>query len=264
MTGADACITVQIMDNRSSPKKNPPKPVFKKIRSERLSEKVAEQLRKAIGEGKLKVGEKLPSQPDLAELMGVSRPSIREAVILLELQGMIETVQGGGTIVKNIAAQEIQTPIEALLGADKERIMELTDVRALLEVWSAKRAASNRTEDELKQILALVEGMEKDFETGSIHYELDAKFHKEIAGATHNTILTHLIGSVFDLIRESIKFHREQMLVSRSDQEKIFEHHRKVYEAIRDQDPEKAEAAMHEHLQFVIGEYRARFFTKNS
>ncbi len=142
MTGADACITVQIMDNRSSPKKNPPKPVFKKIRSERLSEKVAEQLRKAIGEGKLKVGEKLPSQPDLAELMGVSRPSIREAVILLELQGMIETVQGGGTVVKNIAAQEIKTPIEALLGADKERIMELTDVRALLEVWSAKRAAS--------------------------------------------------------------------------------------------------------------------------
>ena len=99
--------------------------------SERLSEKVAEQLKKAISEGKLKVGEKLPSQPDL---------------------------------------------------------------------------------DELKQILSLVEAMEKDFETGSIHYELDAKFHKEIAGATHNTILTHLIGSVLDLIRESIKFHREQML----------------------------------------------------
>ncbi|MGO8819743.1 MAG: FadR/GntR family transcriptional regulator [Desulfomonilaceae bacterium] len=225
-----------------------------------MSEKVGEQLIKAISEGRFKVGEKLPSQPDLAELMGVSRPSIREAVKLLELQGMIETVQGGGTIVRNVAAQEIRTPIEVLLDADKEKILELTDVRALLEVWSAKRAASNRTEDELQQILSLIEGMEKDFETGSIHYELDVKFHKEIAGATHNTILTHLLGSFFDLIRESIKFHREQMFVSRADQIKILEHHRRVYEAIRDRDPERAQASMHEHLQFVIDEFRARIF----
>ncbi len=252
------------MNNSRTQRKNPPKPVFKKIRSERLSEKIAEQLRKAISEGKFKVGEKLPSQPDLAELMGVSRPSIREAINLLELQGMIEIVKGGGTVVKNMAAQEIKSPIEAILGADKEKIMELTEVRALLEVWSAKRAAGNRTEDELQQILSLIEEMEKDFETGSIHYELDAKFHKEIAGATHNTILTHLIGSVFDLIRESIKFHREQMFTGRKDQEKILVHHRKVYEAIRDQDPERAEAAMYEHLQFVISEYRARFLTTNS
>ena len=248
------------MNNTRSKQQNPPKPVFEKIRSERLSEKVAEQLRQAISDGKFKVGEKLPSQPDLAELMGVSRPSIREAVKLLELQGMIETVQGGGTVVKNIAAQEIKTPMEALLSSDKEKIMELTDVRALLEVWSAKRAATNRTEDELQRILSLVEGMEKDFETGSIHYELDAKFHKEIAGATHNTILTHLVGSVFDLIRESIKFHREQMFVSRRDQEKILEHHRMVYDAIRDQDPTRAEAEMYKHLQYVIREYRTRFF----
>lgn len=248
------------MSEISSKKLNPPEPVFRKIRSERLSEKVGEQLIKAISEGRFKVGEKLPSQPDLAELMGVSRPSIREAVKLLELQGMIETVQGGGTIVRNIAAQEIRTPIEVLLDADKEKILELTDVRALLEVWSAKRAASNRTEDELQQILSLIKAMEKDFETGSIHYELDAKFHKEIAGATHNTILTHLVGSFFDLISESIKFHREQMFVSRSDQIKILEHHRRVYEAIRDRDPERAQASMHEHLQFVIDEFRARIF----
>jgi len=248
------------MNKSSSKKENPSKPIFRKIRSERLSEKVAEQLRKAISEGKFKVGEKLPSQPDLAELMGVSSPSIREAVKLLELQGMVETVQGGGTAVRNIAAQEIQTPMEALLGADKEKIMELTDVRALLEVWSAKRAATNRTEDELERILSLVEGMEKDFETGSIHYELDAKFHKEIAGATHNTILTHLVGSVFDLISESIKVHREQVFVSRRAQKKILEHHRKVYDAIREKDPRRAETEMYEHLQFVIGEYRTRFF----
>ncbi|MGC8659179.1 MAG: FadR/GntR family transcriptional regulator [Desulfomonilaceae bacterium] len=241
-------------------KSNSNEPIFRKIRSERLSEKVADQLRKAIGEGRFKVGEKLPSQPDLAELMGVSRPSIREAVKLLELQGMIESVQGGGTLVRNIAAQEIGTPIETLLVSDKEKVIELMDVRALLEVWSAKRAAHNRTEDELKQILTLTEEMEKDFASGSIRYELDAKFHKEIAGATHNTILTHIVGSVFDLIRESIRFHREEIFVSRNDQRKILEHHKKIYEAIRDSDPERSEVSMHEHLQFVIREYRRRFF----
>lgn len=248
------------MAKNSSNQRNPVEPIFRKIRSERLSEKVADQLRTAIGEGRFKVGEKLPSQPDLAELMGVSRPSIREAVKLLELQGMIETVQGGGTVVRNIAAQEIGTPIETLLVNDKEKVIELMDVRALLEVWSAKRAASNRTEDELKQILSLTEEMQKDFDAGSIRYELDAKFHKEIAGATHNTILTHIVGSVFDLIRESIRFHREEVFVSRRDQKKILEHHMKIYEAIRDRDSERSEGSMYEHLQFVIREYRRRFF----
>ncbi|MFH0823271.1 MAG: GntR family transcriptional regulator, partial [Pseudomonadota bacterium] len=77
--------------------KTPPENLFQPIRLERISHKVANQLKKAISDGVLRVGSRLPAERELAEQMGVSRPSIREAIQQLELQGIVETVHGGGT-----------------------------------------------------------------------------------------------------------------------------------------------------------------------
>ncbi len=122
----------------------PTESLFKPIRLERISQKVAGQLKKAISNGALRVGERLPSERELAEQMGVSRPSIREAIQQLELQGIVEIVHGGGTVVKNITEQEILKPIEIFLGGDKQRVLELTEIRALLETWAARRAAQKQ------------------------------------------------------------------------------------------------------------------------
>ncbi len=232
--------------------------IFKKIRSERLSEKVATQLKKAISQGVFRVGEKLPSQPELAEMMGVSRPSIREAIQILELQGMLESIKGGGTTVRNVAEQSIKNPIEIFLDEDKRSIIDLTEVRALMEVWAARKAAITRSDQEADQMLKYLLEMEQDFKAYEIRPEIDVKFHMEIASATHNVIFAHLIDSVFQLITRAIELAREKVFLDRDDQRLILQHHRSVYEAIRDRDPDRAEAAMRSHLNFVINEFTTR------
>ena len=232
--------------------------VFKKIKSERLSEKVASQLKKAISQGVFRVGGKLPSQPELAEMMGVSRPSVREAIQILELQGMLESVKGGGTTVRNIAEQSIRKPIEIFLEEDKNSIIDLTEIRALMEVWAARRAAATRTDQEADRMLEYLFEMERDFKANEIRFEVDLKFHMEVASATHNVIFTHLIDSVFQVITRAIKLARERVFLDRDDQKMILQHHRSIYEAINNRDPDRAEAAMRSHLNFVVNEFTAR------
>ena len=239
-----------------------PGDIFSPIRVERIAEKVASQLKKLIADGVLKVGDRLPSERELSEQMGVSRTSMREALQQLELQGILEIVHGGGSIVRNITEQEIRKPIEVFLGDDKRRVLELAELRAFMEAWAAREAAKHRTDAEAETIRGYLEEMERDFEKGQIRYDVDFKYHAEIAAATHNTIYLHLIDNIYHLINYSIKVHREEVFVSREDQEKILNHHRKVYEAIRRRDPDAAEAAMKEHLAFVVQEFKRKFFDR--
>ena len=191
--------------------------VFTRIRLERVSEKVAAQLKKVISEGLFKVGDRLPPERELAELMAVSRASVREAIQMLELQGLVETVHGGGSIVRNLTEQEIRKPIEILLEEDRQRVLEITEVRAFMEAWGAREAAKNRGDDDLARIRSYLREMEKDLEKGRIRHEVDFKFHSEIAGSTHNTFFLHLMDSVHQLINYSIKFHREQLFLTEAE-----------------------------------------------
>ncbi|AFM24924.1 FadR/GntR family transcriptional regulator [Desulfomonile tiedjei] len=237
-------------------RKAPAEPVFEPIRLERISHKVASQLKKAIGAGVFRVGDRLPSERELAEQMGVSRPSVREAIQQLEIQGFVDIVHGGGSLVKNIAEQEIQQPMELVLGDDKQRVLELAEIRAYMESLAARKAAENRTEEELKRIRYYLKEMQRDFEKGQIRYEVDFKFHTEITAASHNMIFLHLMSSIYRLMNFSIKVHREQMFLSKDSQKKILDHHMAIFKGIQKKDPEAAEAAMKEHLLFVIEEFR--------
>jgi len=231
-------------------------PLFRPIRLERVSEKVATQLRDVIGKGIFRAGDRLPAERELAEQMGVSRPSVREAIQILSAQGILETVHGGGSIVKNFTDQEIRKPIEIFLEDDKTRVLELAEVRALMEAWAARKAAENRSPRELERIRSHLTEMEKDFTEGQIRFEVDFRFHTEIAAATHNTIFLHLIDTIYQLIQYSIKVYREQVFVGRGDQQKILEHHRGIFQAIEKGDPDLAELAMSTHLLFVLAEYK--------
>jgi len=236
--------------------------VFQPIRLERLSEKVASQLKRAISSGIFRVGERLPSERELAEQMGVSRPSIREALQQLELLGIVETVHGGGSVVKNLTEQEISKPMEIVLKEDRQRVLEVTEVRAFMEAWAARQAAANRTEEELELIRGFLEEMERDLEKGRIRPELDFQFHTEIAAATHNTIFVHLIQNIHQLISYSLRIHREQVFITREAQETIFDHHLRVFKAIQDQDADAAEVAMRDHLQYVVREFKKQMLSE--
>jgi GntR family transcriptional repressor for pyruvate dehydrogenase complex len=235
-----------------------PDSVFRPIKLERVAQKVSHQLKKAISDGVFKVGNRLPSERELAGHMGVSRTSVREAIQQLELLGIIETVHGGGSIVKNLTEQEIQKPIEIVLEQDRQRVLELTEVRVFMEAWAAKQAAVQRTDAELELMRTHIEEMERDLANGLLRSEMDYKFHAEIAAATHNTIFLHLIHSVQQLISYSLQVHHEQVFVTYKDQKALFDHHVRVFEAIRDRDPQAAETAMSEHLLFVAREFKQK------
>jgi GntR family transcriptional regulator, transcriptional repressor for pyruvate dehydrogenase complex len=234
--------------------------LFTQIHIERVADKVADQLKRLISDGVVKVGGRLPPERELAEQMGVSRVSVREALQQLEMLGMLETVHGGGSIVRNITGQEIRKTLEIFLERDPKRVLELAELRAFMEAWAAREAAKHRTEADLETIRGYLEEMELDFERGQIRYDVDFKFHTEIAAATHNTIYLHLIDNIYTLINYSIKVHREDVFTGRGDQEMILNHHRNIYDTIRAGNPDAAEAAMKEHLAFVVREFRRKFF----
>lgn len=248
--------------NRNTDKHEPD--IFQPIRLERVADKVAKQLKKAISEGLLGVGDRLPAERELAEKMGVSRPSVREALQKLEVLGLVQTVHGGGTVVRNITEREVQTPMEVVIGLDKHKVVELTEVRACMETWAARQAALGRTEEELDLVRTYLEKMERDLESGKIRAENDVKFHTAIAAAAHNTIFLHLMQSIFQLIAYSIKIYREEVFLTQEDQQTIFSHHLRVYKAIKDRDPVAAETAMGDHLRFIIQEYRLRFLSETT
>jgi GntR family transcriptional regulator, transcriptional repressor for pyruvate dehydrogenase complex len=233
---------------------------FEPIRIERVAEKVAAQLKKLIADGVLKVGDRLPSERDLSEQLGVSRTSVREALQQLEMLGILETSHGGGSIVKNITEQEIRKPIELFLEQDKRKVLELAELRAFMEAWAAREAARNRTDQELETMRGYLEEMERDFEKGQIRYDVDFQYHTEIAAATHNTIYLHLIDNIYHLIDHSIKVHREEVFTSQEDQKTILDHHRKIFNAIEEQNLDAAEAAAKDHLAFVVREFKRKFF----
>ncbi len=233
--------------------------VFEPIRPERVADKVASQLKKAISQGVFKVGERLPSELELADQMGVSRPSVREAIQQLALLGILETVHGGGSIVKNLTEQEIQRPIELIFAEDTQRVLELTEIRLFMEAWAVRKAAKNRTAADLDQMRKYLQEMEDDFEKGINRFELDLMFHNAIASATHNVIYLHFINSVYGLINYSIKIHRERVLYGRQDQMRILKDHRRIFNAIKDREPDAAEAAIKDHLGFVVREFKKRF-----
>ena len=238
--------------------------LFTPIRVDRVADKVADQLIKLISDGMVKMGDRLPSERELAEQMGVSRASVREALQQLEMQGMLEIVHGGGSVVRNITGQEIRKTIELFLERDPKRVLELAELRAFMEAWAAREAARNRTDAELGAIRGYLEEMERDFEKGQIRYDVDFKYHTEIASATHNTVYLHLIDNIYSLINYSIKTHHEEVFTGRADQETILNHHRNIYNAIRDRNPDAAEVAMKEHLAFVVREFKNKFFPDGS
>ncbi len=235
--------------------------VFAQIRAERIADKVAEQLRKLVADGVLKAGDRLPSERELSEELGVSRTSVREAVQRLEFEGILETIHGGGSIVKNLTEQEIRRPIERFLKADKKHVLELAELRAFMEAWAAGEAAKKRTQADLQRIRDYLEQMEKDLERGRIRYEVDFKFHTEIAAATHNTVYLHLVDNIYHLFLYSIKVHHEEVFVSREDQEMLQKQHSNVFNAIRDGNPDAAKGAMREHLTFVLEEFTRNFLS---
>jgi GntR family transcriptional repressor for pyruvate dehydrogenase complex len=226
--------------------------MFKSIKHIKVSDEIVNQVRNQISEGMLKPGDRLPPERELVEEFGVSRPSLREALNSLAAMGFLE-VKGKRTFVKSVASESMQDPLSILIKTDTQKIFDLIEVRKAMEVWGAFLAAQRATEEDIKQLEHILEEMKKAFEQGQSWEKLDADFHLGIAQATHNTIQTHIMSTIYDLLRESVA----RLFKERSKVKKLLDHHYRIFGAIKSHSPDKARERTLEHLNYVELELKA-------
>jgi len=226
---------------------------FQRIDSEKLSHSVVRQIEELVLRGILRPGERLPSERELSERLGVSRPSLREAISELQDRGLLTTRAGAGIYVAEVLGSAFSPALIQLFAAHDEAVFDYLAFRRDLEGLAAARAALSATRTDLKVINRLFEKMEAAHgkRNPADEADLDAQFHLAIIEASHNVIMLHMMRSMFDLLQEGVFYNRSIMFRQRNTRDILLEHHRAINQAIQARDPDAARAAIEVHLDFV-------------
>jgi GntR family transcriptional repressor for pyruvate dehydrogenase complex len=227
--------------------------MFKRIKHIRVSDEIVNQLKSLISEGILKPGNQLPPERELIKEFGVSRPTLREALRSLIAMGFLEGKQTKRTFVKSVISERMQDPISFLIKTDTQKIFDLIEVRKAMEAWSAFHAAQRATQEDIKQLESTIEEMKAAYEKGRSWEKEDADFHLAIAQATHNTIQTHIMSTIYDLLRESVA----RVFTDRAKVKKLLQQHYRIFTAIKNHSAEKARDRTLDHLNYVESEVKA-------
>jgi GntR family transcriptional repressor for pyruvate dehydrogenase complex len=224
---------------------------FKPIKPKKISVQISDQIRSSILSGEFAPGDKLPPERELAEMFGVSRPSVREALNMLAAAGLVESYQGGGTVVKSLVETTTGSPLSELIKVESERALDVIEVRKGMEAWTSFYAAQRALPDDIRKLEAIVGNMERNLEDLKSSEDLDANFHILVARATHNVVWLHLMQTIFDAMKEFQRGVWRAVYLTDEDHRILFAHHKAVFEAIRDRDSDRAREAMLAHLTFA-------------
>jgi GntR family transcriptional regulator, transcriptional repressor for pyruvate dehydrogenase complex len=219
---------------------------FATVRRNKVYEDVARQIERLILK-KLRPGDKLPSERELAELLSVSRSSIRDAIRSLELAGMVEPRQGAGTIVREISTNSLANPLANALKRKEELMGELLDFRRILEPPLAARAATHASPEEISEMESILDRQEQKLRKGESTIAEDSEFHYSVAMASGNSVVLKVLDILMDLLRDT----RERSLQVEGRPQKSLAGHRKILSAIKRHDAEAAKAAMRRHIEDV-------------
>jgi GntR family transcriptional repressor for pyruvate dehydrogenase complex len=209
----------------------------------RLYEQVAEQINGWIRDNGLQAGDRLPPERELAQHLGVSRATLSQALVALEVVGVVAVRHGDGTVVRRDVPGRITDAVRAHL----HRLPEIIDTRDALETKIAGLAAERRTDEDLARIDEALRLMAEDVERGERGVEGDELFHGAVTAAAHSDLLARLMDAIAELVRES----RIESLSQPDRPRASLAGHRAIAEAIRAGDPEAAARAMHAHVEMV-------------
>ena len=210
-----------------------------------LSVQATQQIRELIRAGELKKGERLPSERELGERMGVSRTVVREAIKMLGASGYVKVRMGVGSFVAEDPINILEDPLSYSNDPESKKIDDLHQVREVLEPAVAALAAQNATLEDIYKLEAAVLDMEQNLSNGYRYIEADKQFHVALAEATKNSIFTILLNSIVDLLQEA----RRLAISTPGAGERSSRYHRQILEAVKNRDAEEAINAMSEHMQ---------------
>lgn len=225
--------------------------IFKPIKPKKISSQIADQIRESILSGDFTPGEKLPPERELAEMFGVSRPSVREALNILSSAGLVMSYQGGGTVVLSLVDPSQGNSLSELIRNQQERALEVIEVRKCMESWTAYFAAQRALPEDLRRMEEIIKNMEENLADRHPPEDLDANLHIAIARSTHNIVWLHLMQSIFDAMKEFQRDVWRAVYNNQEDYSLLFKHHSAIVEAIRARDAEGAREAMMRHLSFA-------------
>lgn len=226
---------------------------FQPIKAKKVSTQIADQIRASILAGEFVPGDKLPPERELAEMFGVSRPSVREALNALAASGLVMSYQGGGTVVKSLVETSSANPLTELIRVQQDRALDVIEVRKCMESWTAWYAAERALPDDIRRMEDIVAGMKNNLELKQPSEDLDANLHLVIARATHNVVWLHLMQSLFDAMKEFQQTVWRAAYLTHEDHQLLFAHHSAIIEAIKTRNPQAARDAMVNHLTFAEG-----------
>ncbi|MDG1739715.1 MAG: FCD domain-containing protein [Paracoccaceae bacterium] len=233
---------------------------FQKVQPEKLSSSVVRQIELLILRGILRPGERLPSERELAERLGVSRPSLRDAVSELQERNLLTSKANSGIFVADVLGSAFSESLVRLFATHDEAVFDYITFRRDLEGMAAERAAKSGTETDLKVVQTVFDKMEEAHlkRNPEEEAELDVEFHLAIVDASHNVVMLHMMRSMLKLLREGVFYNREIMFKQRLNRGMILEQHKAINAALQKRDAKGARAAIESHLNFVEGALRAQ------
>jgi GntR family transcriptional regulator, transcriptional repressor for pyruvate dehydrogenase complex len=218
------------------------------IERKRLKDQIIDKLIAMMTDGKLKPGDKLPSETALMELFGVGRSSLREAIGALSLIGMLTVRPGHGTHVAPAAGDPLSHPLRwGMFMGWREKLHEFIEARITLEQTLVGLAAERATEADIAEIRKGLNMLKASKLTKRVAIQADLVFHMAIANASHNSVLARFL----EELRQPVKSWMEQKASLFGGYDSVFEQHEAIFNAIQAGDPAKAQKAIREHLEAV-------------
>ena len=226
---------------------------FRPVSPEKLSSAVVRQVEELILRGILQPGKRLPSERELAERLGVSRPSLRDAIAQLQDAGLLASKPGAGVFVADVLGSAFSPALTALFARHDEATMDYLSFRRDMEGLAAERAARLGSDTDLAVISAIFTKMEAAHDSRNAEDEavLDAQFHMAIIEASHNVVMLHMMRYMYELLRGGVFYNRQVMFKQQTKRTVLLDQHRAILDALIARDADGARAAVEAHLTYV-------------
>ena len=220
---------------------------FRTVRKTRVSEDIIEQVRGLIASGRLKPGDRLPAERELAQALSVGRSAVREAIRALESLGVVEARAGEGTFVVAVPAPKGHDPITASFYQAWSTQRKLFEVRRVFEPDLAALAAWRATPEQIERMRAILDEQKRKIRAGEYYMKEDAAFHYLVAEATGNEILVRVVDSLMGLLADT----RDTARKATARPARSLKQHQAILRAIEARNPLLAERRMRDHIAAI-------------
>ncbi|MDR1069358.1 MAG: FadR family transcriptional regulator [Gracilibacteraceae bacterium] len=225
------------------------------VKTRRIYQEVVDQIKLLIAEGQIKAGDRLPSERDLAERLQISRASVREALSALEVMGLLEVRSGEGAYVKEANMDAVVSSLAWMLYLEKDLVLELLEVRKILETQAAALAAQRRDEEDLQRMQDILAMMRVGLSKGELGDAQDYQFHYALARAAKNKILLRLMNAIADTMQQTLTASRIKLYEEKGVPERLYEEHAGIFRLIEAGEEQEAREYMLRHLEAVEQRY---------